>query len=264
MEIVGLTSPSLTGEWEFKLRQMEQGQLQRESFMGEIETYTRDIVARAKSLAAEIKNRPFDDLDATCPKCGAKGLKQTDATYECRALDCGFKAKKHIAGRLLTEDEARDLFSKRFVGPLTGFKSKFNKLFDAALELDDKFKVNFVFEGKEDRVVELTDEMILGKVTMADGRNVTVYGTEKAYIVPELKSKTEPEGLRLGRAILQKDIEPDQAFKLLAEGKTDLIKGFVSNRTKRPFDAHLTMDFDKGKIGFAFPERAPRPPKASK
>jgi DNA topoisomerase-3 len=264
MEIVGLTSPSLTGEWEFKLRQMEQGQLQRESFMGEIETYTRDIVARAKSLAAEIKNRPFDDLDATCPKCGAKGLKQTDATYECRALDCGFKAKKHIAGRLLTEDEARDLFSKRFVGPLTGFKSKFNKLFDAALELDDKFKVNFVFEGKEDRVVELTDEMILGKVTMADGRNVTVYGTEKAYIVPELKTKTEPEGLRLGRAILQRDIEPDQAFKLLAEGKTDLIKGFVSNRTKRPFDAHLTMDFDKGKIGFAFPERAPRPPKASK
>jgi DNA topoisomerase-3 len=91
-----------------------------------------------------------------------------------------------------------------------------------------------------------------------------VYGTEKAYIVPELKTKTEPEGLRLGRAILQRDIEPDQAFKLLAEGKTDLIKGFVSNRTKRPFDAHLTMDFDKGKIGFAFPERAPRPPKASK
>ena len=47
-----------------------------------------------------------------------------------------------------------------------------------------------------------------------------------------------------------------------AIGKTDLIKGFVSNRTKRPFDAHLTMDFDKGKIGFAFPERAPKVPKA--
>jgi DNA topoisomerase-3 len=258
MDIVGLTSPGLTGEWEFKLRKMEHGQLQREAFMREIESYTRDIVARAKSLAAEIKNRPFDDLDATCPKCGAKGLKQTDATYECRAPECGFKAKKHIAGRLLSEDEARELFSKKFVGPLTGFKSKFNKPFDAGLELDDKFKVNFVFEGKEDKVVELTDEMILGKVTLADGRNVTVYGTEKAYIVPELKTKTEPEGLRLGRAILQKEIEPDQAFKLLAEGKTDLIKGFVSNRTKRPFDAHLTMDFDKGKIGFEFPARAPK------
>ena len=261
MDIVGLTSPGLTGEWEFKLRKMEHGQLQREAFMREIESYTRDIVARAKSLAAEIKNRPFDDLDATCPKCGAKGLKQTDATYECRALDCGFKAKKHIAGRLITEDEARELFSKRFVGPLTGFKSKFNKLFDAGLELDDKFKVNFVFEGKEDKAVELTDDMILGKVTLADGRNVTVYGTEKAYIVPELKTKTEPEGLRLGRAILQKEIEPEEAFKLLAEGKTGLIKGFVSNRTKRPFDAHLTMDFEKGKIGFEFPAR---PPKAKK
>ncbi|TAE76274.1 MAG: DNA topoisomerase III [Verrucomicrobia bacterium] len=264
MNIVGLTSPDLTGEWEFKLRKMEQGQLQRETFMREIESYTRDIVTRAKSLATEIKNRPFDDLDATCPKCGTKGLKQTDATYECRALDCGFKAKKHIAGRLISEEEARELFSKKFVGPLTGFKSKFNKLFDAALELDDKFKVNFVFEGKEDQTVELTDDMILGTVSIADGRKVTVYGTEKAYIVPELKTKTEPEGLRLGRSILQKEIDPEQAFKLLAEGKTDLIKGFVSNRTKRSFDAHLTMDFDKGKIGFEFPPRAPKATKAKK
>ncbi|WP_367873836.1 DNA topoisomerase III [Luteolibacter sp. Populi] len=258
MQIVGLTSPGLTGEWEFKLRQMEHGQLQRGVFMNEIEEYTRDIVQRAKSLATEIKNRAFPDLKATCPKCGAEGLKQTDENYECRTPDCGFKAKKYIAGRVLSEEEARELFSKRYVGPLIGFRSKFNKLFDAALELDDKFKINFVFEGKDDRIVELTEEMVLGTVTLPDGRTVKVYGTEKAYMVPELKTKSDPEGLRLGREILKREIPQDQAFKLLSEGKTDLLKGFVSNRTKRAFDAHLKLDLDKGKIEFEFPERPPR------
>jgi DNA topoisomerase-3 len=264
MEIVGLTSPGLTGEWEFKLRQMEHGQLQRGVFMQQIEDYTRDIVKRAKSLAAEIKSRAFPDLQANCPKCGAVGLKQTDDTYECRAPDCNFKTKKYIAGRVLAEDEAKELFSKRFVGPLQGFKSKFNKPFDAALELDDKFKVNFVFEGKEDKITELTEEMVLGAVTLPDGREVKVYGTEKAYLVPDLKTKSDPEGLRLGREILKREIPQDQAFKLLAEGKTDLLKGFVSNRTKRAFDAHLKLDPEKGKIEFEFPERPPRAKKGAK
>jgi DNA topoisomerase-3 len=264
MNIAGLTSPTMTGEWEYKLRQMEHGQLQRAAFMKEIEDYTKDIVVRAKSLAAEIKNRAFPDLQATCPKCGTQGLKQTDESYECRTPECGFKAKKYIAGRLLAEDEARELFSKRLVGPLEGFKSKFNKPFDAALELDDKFKVNFVFGDKDEPDVELTDELIVGTASLADGRQVKVYGTEKAYLVPELKTKKDPEGVRIGKTILQKEVPVDQVLKMLAEGKTDLIKGFVSNKTKRGFDAFLTFSTADGKVGFEFPPRAPKAPKAAK
>ena len=264
MQIAGLTSPAMTGEWEYKLRQMEQGQLQRAAFMKEIEDYTKDIVVRAKSLATEIKNRAFPDLRATCPKCGTEGLKQTDDTYECRAPDCGFKAKKYIAGRLLAEDEARELFSKRLVGPLVGFKSKFNKPFDAALELDDKFKVNFVFGDKDEPDVELTDEMIVGTASLPDGRQVKIYGTEKAYLVPELKTKKDPDGVRIGKTILQKEVPQDQVVKMLAEGKTELIKGFVSNKTKRGFDAFLTFSLADGKVGFEFPPRAPKAPKAAK
>ena len=261
MDISGLASPQMTGDWEFKLRQMEQGNLQRTEFMQEIQSYTLDIVTRAKALATEMKNRVFPDLIAVCPKCGAKGLKQTDATYECREPECGFKTKKYIAGRLLSADEAAELLSKKFVGPLTGFKSRFNKPFDAALELDDKLKVNFVFEGNDEKVDDLTEDMVLKTIDLPDGRNVKVYGTEKAYMIPELKTKKDADGLRLGRTILQKEIEPEQAFKLLTEGKTDVIKGFISNRTKRPFDAHLTLDIAEGKIGFEFP---PRPKKAAK
>ena len=58
--------------------------------------------------------------------------------------------------------------------------------------------------------------------------------------------------------ILQREIPQEDLLKMLAEGKTGLIKGFISNRTKRPFDAFLTFDPEKGKVGFEFP---PRPAK---
>ena len=102
------------------------------------------------------------------------------------------------------------------------------------------------------------DEHLIGEHTLADGRSVKFFETEKAYHVPDLVTEKEPNGIRIGKSILQHEITPDQAVKLVSLGKTDLIKGFVSNRTKRKFDAFLTFDAKEGKIGFDFP---PRPAK---
>ena len=261
MDIEGLYSPMLTGDWEFKLRQMEHGHLQRADFMREIIAYTNDIVAKARKLAADAKSQAFDDLAAPCPVCGAPALRQTDATYECREPDCKFQVKKHIASRLLTDEEARELVTQKFVGPLTGFKSKFNKPFDAGLGLDDKFKVKFVFDNDErDAAPELTAEQVIGEVTLTDGRSASIYQTEKAFHLPALVTKKEPNGIRIGRSILQRDIPSEQLVKLLSTGKTDLLRGFVSNRTKRKFDAHLTFDAPTGKIGFEFEPRPDKKP----
>ena len=259
MEIEGLYSPKLTGDWEFKLRQMEQGHLKRSDFMKEIISYTKEICEKARKGAELAKSQVFPDLKVPCPMCGAQGLKQTEATFECREPECKFKAKKHIAGRTLTEDEAIALFTKKFVGPLTGFKSKFNKPFDAALELDAKFKVNFVFENEEkDGPPELSEEQVIGEAKTEEGKSYKVYATDKAYHVPELTTKKDPHGIRIGKSILQCEIPSAQVLKLIGAGKTDVLKGFVSNRTKRKFDAYLTFDAKDGKIGFDFP---PRPAK---
>ncbi len=259
MNIEGLYSPKLTGDWEFKLRQMEQGNLKRSDFMKEIISYTNEICTKARSAADLAKSEVFDDLKTPCPVCNAPSLKQTEATYECRELECKFKAKKHIAGRLLTEPEARELFTKKFVGPLNGFKSKFNKPFDAGLELDAKFKINFVFESDDrDGPPELTEDQLIGNAETEDGKSYKVYQTDKAYHVPELVTKKDPHGIRIGKSILQCEIPSDQILKLISTGKTDVLKGFVSNRTKRKFDAHLTFEAKEGKIGFDFP---PRPAK---
>jgi DNA topoisomerase-3 len=43
--------------------------------------------------------------------------------------------------------------------------------------------------------------------------------------------------------------------KLLGSGKTDLLREFISNRTRRKFSAYLVVA--DGKVGFEFEKKAP-------
>ncbi len=229
--------------------------------MREIEDYTRDIVRRTGSHLEQLKSKEFPELDAPCPICHATSLRQTDGTYECRTPGCKFRANKYIAGRKLSESEARVLFSTgRIESPLEGFRSRFNKPFEAGLKLDDKFKVQFLFENDDaQEKVELTDEHLVGHATRPDGTRIAVYQTDKAYHIPDIRTEKEPDGLRIGRKILQLEIPPDQAVKLVGENRTDLLSGFISKRTKRPFSARLTLDPESGELRFEFQERNGKP-----
>ena len=60
--------------------------------------------------------------------------------------------------------------------------------------------------------------------------------------------------------ILQQPIAREQMTKLLASGATDLLEGFVSNKTRRKFKARLAWDDKEGKVMFAFEPRPGRPP----
>lgn len=267
MHIESLSSPSMTGDWEAKLNKMERGEFKRDAFMQEIATFTEDVVGKARAHMEMLVNRAFPDLECPCPACGTTRLKQTDATYECREQECDFRVSKHIAGRKLSEAEAIELFTTKKLPEMDGYVSRFNKPFSAALELvqnltktgkTGKWKTNFVFDEELDAAEELTDEQLLKTITLKNGLQAKFYATEKAYHLPEFKPKDAPDGFRLGKVILQKTLEADAVEKLFTEGKTPLLDGFISKRTKRPFQAHLTLDLDQGKIGFEF---APRPAK---
>lgn len=262
--IRSLASASMTGDWESKLRQMEQGNLSRDEFMGGIIDFTEDIVNRAKTYTAELKNKVFPDLIATCPNCQADKLKTTDATYECYNPECGFRMNKHIASRLINEKEAHDLLETKFIGPLEDFKSRFNRPFDAALELKQevsktgkkgKWKVSFVFDDGENERDELTEDQVIATVTTPTGSEVKIYEAAKAWYVPAITNKDNPEGIRISRTILQCEIPSDQGIQLIEKGKTNLLPGFISKRTKRAFTAYLTFDQASGKIGFEFEPR---------
>jgi DNA topoisomerase-3 len=64
---------------------------------------------------------------------------------------------------------------------------------------------------------------------------------------------------RSGKVILQQPIEREQMQKLLESGRTDLLKNFVSNKTRRKFSAFLVRGKD-GKVGFEFEKREPKVP----
>ena len=217
MQIEALTSPSMTGDWEAKLNKMQHGEIKREAFMQEINRFTEEVVAKAKAHMDAAVNRVFPDLETACPNCGAPRLKQTDATYECRDVDCDFKVSKHIAGRTLSEEEAVKLFTEKELPEMDGFRSRFNKPFEAGLKLAQtvsktgkigKWKIDFVFDEELEPSEDLRDDQMLKELTLKDGTAGKLYATEKAYHLPELKTKDAPEGFRLGKTILQKELEP--------------------------------------------------------
>ena len=75
------------------------------------------------------------------------------------------------------------------------------------------------------------------------------------YVLRERDGAGWKQTFRVGRLMCRKAIPPEQAMKLIAEGKTDLIQGFIS-RKGRPFDAYLKRE--DGRIAWEFPPRAPK------
>ena len=262
MGIEELASPEMTGEWEYKLKAMEQGKLGRGEFMDEIRQMTMNIVNKTKGFTEELTNRVFPDLIAPCPECEKTEHKQTDGLFQCKDPECIFKLKKHIASHELSEDEARKLMTDRKVGPIETFKNRFGQPFTAELVLDKPkkvWKVAFVFEGDEERekeVEDLTEDQVICECPILDDSPdmVKVYENGRAFLAPEMAKKKQDRGVRISKTILQKEIPTEQGMKLFIEGKTDLMPGFLSKKGRK-FAAHLTLNRETGKLGFEFAPR---------
>ena len=114
-----LTKPELTGEWEFKLKQMERGKLSREAFMGEIRQLTTDLVGKVRTgMGKEIRGE-FHPLAVKCPRCGGGPYKESFKAYECES-GCKTIVWKTMAGREFRREEVVKLLTEGRVGPLEG------------------------------------------------------------------------------------------------------------------------------------------------
>ncbi len=263
-----LSSPEMTGNWEFKLRQIQQGEFDRDSFMREIRQLTTDIVERTRSHFNTVKNRVLPDLEVDCPSCGARPLKQDDQGYRCQNPECRFRIFRTIAGRTLTEPELKTLLTERLVGPIEGFRSRRGALFSAVLELrqDDngKLAAGFVFDkdpADELTAADLGDEQFVCEAPDNRGR---IYATETSYVCLRPDGKTIDDKLRLPRELCKFQLSPEQARKFFTEGKTDLIDKFISKRG-RPFSARLALDLEgKRLIQWEFPPREKKDPATKK
>ncbi len=263
-----LASPGMTGEWEFKLKQMEHGQLGRPDFMGEIRKLTEDIVATAKQAAEDSLNREYPDFPVPCPVCGAPNLGQDEVRYKCKQPDCKFSLHKVLATRPFSEDEVKQLLTTKHVGPLTGFLSRFKQNFDAAIELqEDKkagLKASFVFERTAEQEAEAESILPENKLCPCPvcGKG-DIYETPTSYVCGERARGEKCKG-RLSKEMCKYEIPREQALKFFTEGKTDLIEQFISKKGN-PFKATLLCD-PKGRriLNFQFEKRTPAKKAAAK
>ena len=129
-----LTSPELTGRWEQRLNRIERGEEKASDFRGEIDGFTREVVAWFADKERgdlRIERTPL----APCPTPGCEGqIVEYPKSYGCNTYKgkddpgCGYTLWKQQNGRTITREEAlehiaagrssKDLESEReVIGP---------------------------------------------------------------------------------------------------------------------------------------------------
>ena len=262
LDVKELSMPELTGEWEYKLRQIEEGKLSRDAFMKEIATITDHIVSQAKNYTDSTIPGDYATLKTPCPKCGSV-VKENYRRFACTS--CDFSISKIPGGRAFELPEVETLLTEKAFGPVDGFRSKMGRPFVASLKITGEHKLEFDFGNSSDgsdsaEPVDFTSQTSLGACPKC-GSSVFVHGN--SYVCEKSVGPTPSCDFRTGMMILQQTISADQVQKLLTTGKTDLLDGFVSARTRRKFKAYLVKT-PEGKIGFEFEARAPKATGAKK
>ncbi len=265
LQVDELCRAELTGEWEYKLAQMEKGELSREAFMQQIAAMTERMVKKAKEYDRDTIPGDYATLQSPCPNCGGV-VKENYRRYACvgkqGAEGCGFSFGKSPAGRTFETAEAEQLLRDRKIGPLEGFRSKAGWPFtsEIVIKFDEetqshKLEFDFGDERKGEESGELVEfaDASLGPCPIC-GAEVHEHGSNYvcARAVPTAAQPTPSCTFKSDKVILQQPVERAQMEKLLATGKTDLLDKFVSMRTRRAFKAHLAWDKEAGKVNFEF------------
>lgn len=158
-----LKSPELTGIWERKLRLIERGEYELETFKAELiqmvteltntvkKSYFRPIASHTTTTIPEKKTRQKKEKekivieDSTCPKCKTHPLVKGKTAYGCENFKvCGFKVPFEIGGKKLTDNQTLQLITKQKTSLIKGFvDGNTTEKFDAKLVLNTLFEIEF-------------------------------------------------------------------------------------------------------------------------
>jgi DNA topoisomerase-3 len=260
----------LTGNWEFQLAEMEHGRLKREVFMAGIASMAERIVKKAKEYDRDTIPGDYATLKTACPNCSGV-VKENYRRFTCTGKDgategCGFSITKIPAGRAFELTEVESFLRNKQIGPLEGFRSKAGWPFTAEMKLVfdaeiSNWKLEFDFgedarqaEG-EGEPIDFSGQATLGACPKCKGH---VYEHGTSYVCEHAVGAPVTCDFKSGKIILQQPVPRTEMTRLLSTGKTALLDGFVSNKTRRKFKAFLAYDKKEGKVSFEFEPRAPR------
>jgi len=160
-----LKSPELTGQWERKLRLIEKGEYEMETFKQELITMvvelTRDVKSSSfRPIAISAPEPPKEEApkkaknkerepaksvvveEMKCPKCSEHNLVKGKAAYGCaNYTQCGFKIPFEPFGKKLTARQIADLLKKGKTSKLRGLRLHNGTEVEGRLILTEKYAV---------------------------------------------------------------------------------------------------------------------------
>jgi DNA topoisomerase-3 len=253
-------SPEMTGEWEYKLSQVEKGQLTPVEFRDGIVNYVKELFEHLhQKYGSQFERETVTDA-INCPKC-SQPLEIAPWGYVCKNADCGFKMGHTIAGRMLSHAEMKELLANGNIGPISGFKSKKGSEFSAKLTLDKDYNINFAFESDGKFHGQKTDyKCPLCGETLEENKNA-IFCTGDSRPEAGMTSEKEAGMTKACNFTLFKNIAGHvltaaEINELFTNGRTPLIQDFKSKKGTE-FAACLKWGEgeDKGRAVFEFLHR---------
>jgi DNA topoisomerase-3 len=147
-----LKSAEMTGNWEFKLRQIEKGEYQAELFLQEMKQMVSDLVVQVKNESGkriaveseETKSAKKSSESVECPKCKSGTLLKGKTAFGCSNFKngCDFKIPFELMGKKLTDAQLKTLAEKGKTPVIKGFDLGGSKK-DGILKLASDFNIEF-------------------------------------------------------------------------------------------------------------------------
>ena len=230
-----LKSPKLTGQWEKKLRDIEQGKYNAQVFLKEMETLVTTVVKEVKNRQsvnrfseADIKVRKKIDTP-NCPKCKTGKILKGKTAYGCSEYKkgCHFVVHFEQYHKKLSENQIFQLINKKKTNWMKYFKMK-ESLVEGRLIINKEFKIEF----------QVKEEEILKCPRCKEG---TILKGKKAFGCNRFKSGCKTT---IPFEIFGKKLTNTQIKNLILKGQSSLIKGLLINGEKKNTKLKFNTNFE--------------------
>ena len=223
----------LTGEWEEQLEKVRNGELSLE----QLDVY---MMSHVTAQVEEFKNKPMHRIDAVggyqrigeCPICG-KVLMRGPNKYYCTGYREGC-----TAGGAVEKNEA-SISIEEFLKMLSG------ESFVKTMKKNGKsWEQKITCDKKTGKIIYPGEYEDSGYKCPVCGKEILESRT--AFVCSGRASKTC--NVFISKQFVNKEIPKEEFKNLFTEGKTGVVKGIVSEKTKETYDVYFTVDRDAGKI----------------
>ena len=270
IELIGLIrnptlkSAELTGQWEQKLRQIERNELPSDQFLEELKGLVREMVqevktdrggrmvtsgsaekalAEAPRAASASSQAPGTQLPApasglgACPACKTGHILRGKTAFGCARFraGCQFRLPIEILGKKLTDPQVKSLLAKGRTQLIKGFVTGAGEKIDGALTLDAQLQPELV-PAAESKPTTATDP---GQIPCPVCRLGILLKGSSAFGCSRFREDCQ---FRVPFEWGGKKLTDTQLRQLLRRGETGVIKGFLSAKTGKKYDAALKID----------------------